>query len=93
VVPRREPDERDQVTEQEAAEPAPQPSKKEQLQARVGAISTKSATLVFRGPQGAVALLEGRLVREGDQLSPGVRIVAIEPSGVVVEVTPDDHLP
>jgi hypothetical protein len=62
---------------------------RQQFQARIAEISKKKASLIFRGPQGPVAIIEGRTLQAGDQISPGVRIVAIETTGIVVEVTSD----
>lgn len=45
---------------------------------------------VFNSPRGPAAIVDSRIVRIGDELEPGLRIVRITPSGLIVE--PADQL-
>ena len=40
---------------------------------------------IFKGRNGAAALIDSRIVRIGDEIKPGLRVVQITASGIVVE--------
>jgi hypothetical protein len=41
---------------------------------------------IIHGPKGAAAIVENRIVRVGDFVEPGVRVVAIEHNAIVVQI-------
>ena len=44
-------------------------------------------TAVIDGPRGRAAIIDSRIVRVGDVLEDGIRVVGIQKSGVIVEIT------
>jgi hypothetical protein len=64
-----------------------------QLNQRIAALERLSTAAIVSGPQGAMAIIDSRLVAVGDDLQDGVRVVEIRPDGVIVELVekPDGH--
>lgn len=52
-------------------------------------LQTRNVSAILHGPTTTSAIVDARIVHVGDLLEPGIRVVAIEPTGIVVRLEPD----
>ena len=57
-----------------------------QLQERIETLKKRQVSALLRGSKGATAIIDSKVVHEGDLLEDGVRVVEIGPNGVVLEI-------
>lgn len=69
----------------EAAEPVAAAEAAQKQQQIEEAIARLNVQGIFKGSNGPAALVDSRIVRIGDEIEPGLRIVEITASGIVVE--------
>ena len=60
-----------------------------QLKIRIATLQQKQVRVVFRSESGTAALIDSKIVHEGDLLEDGVRIVEIRSDGVVLQIQDD----
>ena len=73
----------------EATEPisiAASTGEQDRARVRLEQLSQKRVSIIYRGPAGPSAVIDGKEYREGDELAEGVRIVEIRPDSVFIEV-------
>ncbi len=58
----------------------------ERLEQLKESLERHTVSVIYYSEQGAVALIDSKLVREGDLLADGVRVLKIGPKGVIVEI-------
>ena len=63
--------------------------RKQRLQERIAVLQAKQVSAVFRNEAGIAAIIDSKIVHEGDLLEDGVRIVKIRPDGIVLEIEDD----
>jgi hypothetical protein len=73
-----------ETTEPVSVEVAAQ--EQDRTRARLELLSQKRVSVIYCGPSGRTAVIDGKSYREGDELAAGVRIVEIRPDGVLIEV-------
>jgi hypothetical protein len=68
------------------AEPVESPEHQKRVAEWLVALKQKQVSAVFVSPRGASALVDSKVVREGDVLEEGIRVVAISAAGIVVRI-------
>ena len=56
------------------------------LEERIATLQQKQVSVVFQSESGTVAIIDSKIVHEGDLLEDGVRIVKIRSDGVVLQI-------
>ncbi len=84
VVPQEEPQQN-----QETTDTSHQDEREEQIKRmkeRIATLQQKQVSVVFRSESGTAAIIDSKIVHEGDLLEDGVRIVNIRSDGVVLRI-------
>ena len=85
VVPQHEPQQNQNTTDTSHQNEREKPIQR--LKERIATLQQKQVSVVFRSESGAAAaIIDSKIVHEGELLEDGVRIVKIRPDGVVLRI-------
>ena len=75
-----------QQQNQETTDTSHQEEQIKRLMERIATLQQKQVSVVFRSESGTAALIDSKIVHEGDLLEDGVRIVKIRSDGIVLQI-------
>ena len=84
VVPQEEPQQNQETTDTSHQDEREEQIKR--LKERIATLQQKQVSVVFRSESGTAAIIDSKIVHEGDLLEDGVRIVKIRSDGIVVQI-------
>ncbi|MCH7687514.1 MAG: hypothetical protein IH899_12665, partial [Planctomycetes bacterium] len=84
VVPQDKPQQNQETTDTSHQDEREEQIKR--LKERIATLQQKQVSVVFRSESGTAAIIDSKIVHEGDLLEDGVRIVKIRSDGIVVQI-------